>query len=99
MSYKMTEMAWRKSKTLRSRLDDLSLVVVVEGKLELGEGVEELAGDFVEENGAVAVELVCWVWRLWDHRTRWLELGDGESDRLSPPLLCLALLQNIILGR
>jgi hypothetical protein len=39
------------------RLDDLSLAVVLEGELELGEGVVELAGDFVEENGAVAVEL------------------------------------------
>ena len=39
------------------RLDDLPLAVVLEGELELGEGVEELAGDFVEENGAVAVEL------------------------------------------
>lgn len=39
------------------RLDDLSLAVVLEGELELGKGVDKLAGDFVKENGAVAVEL------------------------------------------
>lgn len=38
-------------------LDDISLMVVPEGELELGEGIEELAGDLVEENGGVAVEL------------------------------------------
>jgi hypothetical protein len=37
----------------------LALAVVLEGELELGDGIEELAGDFVEENGAFAVELGC----------------------------------------
>lgn len=39
---------------LRKR--DVAVVVVLERKLELGEAVEELAGELVEENGGVAVE-------------------------------------------
>lgn len=38
-------------------LRDLALPVVAEGELELGEAVEELARDLVEEDGAVAVVL------------------------------------------
>lgn len=38
-------------------LGDLALVVVLEGELEFGEVVKELARDLVEENEAVAVEL------------------------------------------
>lgn len=37
------------------RVGDLALAVILEGELELGEAVEELAGDLVEEDGAVAV--------------------------------------------
>lgn len=36
---------------------DLATTVVLEGEFELGQVVEELAGDLVEEHGAVAVEL------------------------------------------
>lgn len=36
---------------------DLTSVVVLEGELELGEAVEELAGQLVEEYVAVTVEL------------------------------------------
>lgn len=36
---------------------DIAFAAVVEGKLELGEAVEELAGDFVEKDGAFTVEL------------------------------------------
>lgn len=39
---------------LRKR--DVAVVVVLERKLELGEAVEELAGELVEENGGLAVE-------------------------------------------
>lgn len=38
-------------------LHDLALPVVAEGELELGEAVEELARDLVEEDGALAVVL------------------------------------------
>lgn len=38
-------------------LGDLSLVGVVEAELELGEAVKQLAGEFVEEEVGVAVEL------------------------------------------
>ena len=40
---------------LRQR--EFVLVIVVEGKLQLGEAVEQLARDFVEEDGGVAIEL------------------------------------------
>ncbi|KAM1005068.1 hypothetical protein ACFX2C_005196 [Malus domestica] len=36
---------------------EFALVVVVEGKLQLGEAVEQLARDLVEEDGGVVVEL------------------------------------------
>ncbi|KAM2694620.1 hypothetical protein EV1_039218 [Malus domestica] len=36
---------------------EFALVVVVEGKLQLGEAVEQLARDIVEEDGGVVVEL------------------------------------------
>lgn len=36
---------------------DLAAGVVLEGELDLGEAVEEAAGDLVEEHRAVAVEL------------------------------------------
>lgn len=39
------------------RVEDLAIVVVLKRELELGETVEELAGDFVEEDRGVAVEL------------------------------------------
>lgn len=39
------------------RLRDLAAVVVVEGELELGEIIEELQRQLVEEDGALAVEL------------------------------------------
>lgn len=35
---------------------DLATTVVLEGEFELGQVIEELAGDLVEEHGAVAVE-------------------------------------------
>lgn len=39
------------------RLCNLSLLVVLKGELELGEAVEEITGDLVEEEGAVVVIL------------------------------------------
>ncbi|KAM1555900.1 hypothetical protein ACFX10_039504 [Malus domestica] len=39
------------------RRKEFALVVVVEGKLQLGEAVEQLARDLVEEDGGVTVEL------------------------------------------